>query len=342
MTRRSTSRTTRRRIRRRRSSSAPPGRRIRRCRSHRRTCSATTATAPSGTPASVRSPTRSSAGARPRSSWTTTASAGRPAAGIIADFCAVGGKITKRVFPPLNTTDYSSYVQQLPPPDTGRRHFWVVGGTGTAASLTAYEQAYGPLDPKKHIGNLFFAFLGADKVVGPEGRRRLRRRLRHRPGPQDGAGEDLREGRRTGGTRASTAATTPTGSSTTTSTPRGRSSRASRRRRAQIGAALQASMPKTLRVRLPGLRTAASSSSTRTGRRSRTSTRCSSSRTRTAASAPRSSAYVPNVDQSFGGLFKTTSPPPGRTQPPCVKKRLPWQGKIKVVKNGVITTQVIK
>ena len=38
------------------------------------------------------------------------------AAGIIADFCAVGGKITKRVFPPLNTTDYSSYVQQLPAP----------------------------------------------------------------------------------------------------------------------------------------------------------------------------------------------------------------------------------
>ena len=32
-------------------------------------------------------------------------------------------------------------------------------------------------------------------------------------------------------------------------------------------------------------------------------------------------AYVPNVDQSFGGLFKTTSPPPGRTQPPCKKEK---------------------
>ena len=39
------------------------------------------------------------------------------AAGLIADFCAIGGKITKRVYPPLNTTDYSSYVQQLPAPD---------------------------------------------------------------------------------------------------------------------------------------------------------------------------------------------------------------------------------
>ena len=56
------------------------------------------------------------------------------AAGLIADFCAVGGKITKRVYPPLNTTDYSSYVQQLPPPDSVDGYFWVVGGTGTAAA----------------------------------------------------------------------------------------------------------------------------------------------------------------------------------------------------------------
>jgi branched-chain amino acid transport system substrate-binding protein len=33
------------------------------------------------------------------------------AAGFIAEFCAAGGQITKRVFPPLNTTDYSSYAQ---------------------------------------------------------------------------------------------------------------------------------------------------------------------------------------------------------------------------------------
>ena len=90
------------------------------------------------------------------------------AAGIIADFCAIGGKITKRVFPPLNTTDYASYVQQLPAPDPVDGYFWVVGGTGTGASLTAFEQAYGALEPKQHIGNLFFAFLGADKVVAPK------------------------------------------------------------------------------------------------------------------------------------------------------------------------------
>src|SRR5260221_5667514 len=36
------------------------------------------------------------------------------AAGFIAEFCAVGGDVTKRVFPPLNTTDYSPYAQLMP------------------------------------------------------------------------------------------------------------------------------------------------------------------------------------------------------------------------------------
>ena len=90
------------------------------------------------------------------------------AAGIIADFCAIGGQITKRVFPPLNTTDYAPYVQQLPAPNQVDGYFWVVGGTGTGASVKAFEQAYGALNPKQHAGNLFFAFLGADKEVGPK------------------------------------------------------------------------------------------------------------------------------------------------------------------------------
>src|SRR5438876_1058645 len=35
--------------------------------------------------------------------------------------------------------------------------------------------------------------------------------------------------------------------------------------------------------------------------------------------------FVPNVDQGFHGLFKKTSPPPGRTQPACKRAKLPWQ-----------------
>src|SRR5262245_17749023 len=89
------------------------------------------------------------------------------AAGLIADFCGVGGKITKRVFPPLNTTDYAPYIQQLPAPNKVDGYFWVVGGTGTGPSLKAFESAYGKVNPKKFIGNLFFFFQSGFADVAP-------------------------------------------------------------------------------------------------------------------------------------------------------------------------------
>ena len=211
------------------------------------------------------------------------------AAGLIADFCAVGGKITKRVYPPLNTTDYSSYVQQLPPPDTIDGTFWVVGGTGTAASLTAYEQAYGKLDPKKNIGNLFFAFLGADKVVGPKvvgsyvggfgtgpGLKTAQAKTyekvvaRWYPGLNGGNYADGFVYNYFNAAWALVQGLTHS--------------------KGAVGRGPAERPPAPAPGRLPGLRVAASSSSTRTGRRSRISTRCRSSRTPTAASVPRSSA----------------------------------------------------
>ena len=50
-------------------------------------------------------------------------------------------------------------------------------------------------------------------------------------------------------------------------------------------------------------------------------------------------ANVPAVDQAFGGVFGPKKPPPGRAFPACVKRKLPWQGKLKAVKNGRVTTQ---
>jgi branched-chain amino acid transport system substrate-binding protein len=88
-------------------------------------------------------------------------------AGIIADFCSVGGQITRRVFPPLNTQDFAAYIRQLPPPDQVDGYFWVVGGSATGAALRAFEQAYGRLEASKHAGNLFFAFLGNFQAVAP-------------------------------------------------------------------------------------------------------------------------------------------------------------------------------
>ena len=79
------------------------------------------------------------------------------AAGFVADFCAAGGEVVSQVFPPLGTTDYSSFVQQLPDPDEVDGYFWVVGGTGTNASLEAFLNAKGDLTGDQHAGNLFFS-----------------------------------------------------------------------------------------------------------------------------------------------------------------------------------------
>ena len=40
---------------------------------------------------------------------------------------------------------------------------------------------------------------------------------------------------------------------------------------------------------------------------------------------------VPNVTQTFGGTFSSSTPSPGRGQPVCQKRSLPWQGKEKPV-----------
>ena len=259
------------------------------------------------------------------------------AAGMIADFCAVGGDIVKRVFPPLNTTDYAPFVRQLPPPSQVDGYFSTVGGSGTSPMLKAYEQAFGKLDPKQWIGNLFFTFLGADKTVGPKVigsyvggfgtaaglktpqadayRKKLLAVYPKLP-TDDGfvynyynAGWALVQG-----LTKSHGAT---------------------------GAALQAAMPKTLK---PGFQVSSGGVLRLDSRRQAVQDQYEIQMIKKSdgSAAPEVVAFVPNVDQSFGGLFKPSDPPPGRTQPPCVKAKTPWQGKIKVVANGKITNEIIK
>ena len=52
--------------------------------------------------------------------------------------------------------------------------------------------------------------------------------------------------------------------------------------------------------------------------------------------AVRTILFVPQVDQTFGGTFSNTTPSPGRSSPPCVKRSLPWVGHERPVVNGVI------
>jgi branched-chain amino acid transport system substrate-binding protein len=87
-------------------------------------------------------------------------------AGFVADFCGAGGDVVTRVFPPLGTTDYSSFIAQLPDPDEVDGYFWVVGGTGTQAALEAFVNAKGDLTGEQHAGNLFFN-PGLAAALGP-------------------------------------------------------------------------------------------------------------------------------------------------------------------------------
>ena len=259
------------------------------------------------------------------------------AAGFIADFCAVGGNIVKRVFPPLNETDFAPFVRQLPPPDKVDGYFWVVGGTGTGPSLTAFEQAYGKIDPKKFIGNLFFAFLGADKVVGPKlvGS--------YLGGFGTGAGVKTKQADAYRAKLLKTYPKLPTDDGFVYNYYNAAWAlvQGLEKSGGATGAKLQAAMPRSIR---PGFQVSNGGVLQLDSRRQAIQDEYQLQLVKNADGSvgPVVVAFVPLVDQTFGGLFKPTSPPDGRTQPPCNKVKTPWQGKIKVVKNGVITNQVIK
>ena len=46
-------------------------------------------------------------------------------------------------------------------------------------------------------------------------------------------------------------------------------------------------------------------------------------------------SLIKGVDQTFGGTFSTTTPPPGREAPACEARELPWVGKAIPVVDGV-------
>jgi branched-chain amino acid transport system substrate-binding protein len=258
------------------------------------------------------------------------------AAGIIADFCAIGGKITKRVFPPLNNTDYAPFIRQLPRPDSVDGYFWVVGGTGTAGSLKAFEQAYGRIDPKQHAGNLFFAFLGADKVVAPKvvGS--------YVGGFGTGPGLKTKQAKAYEAIMKKHYPELPAADgfvynyyNAAWALVRGLQKSAG-----NVGVALQRAMPKTNKS---GYEVSNKGTVVLDSRRQAIQDQYPLQIVRQGNTITTAVVgYVPNVDQSFGGLFKPSSPEPGRAQPKCVKKSLPWQGKIKVVRNGVITNATIR
>ena len=75
-------------------------------------------------------------------------------AGFAAEFCAVGGQITKRIWPPLGEKDYSSFISQIPDDVDGI--YYGIGGAGLVSFMKQYQEQKGKIDPKKTMGNVFF------------------------------------------------------------------------------------------------------------------------------------------------------------------------------------------
>jgi branched-chain amino acid transport system substrate-binding protein len=73
-------------------------------------------------------------------------------AGFVAEFCSIGGNVTKRLWPALGEEDYSSFITQIPEDVDG--FFMGVGGTGTVAFVKQYEQLRGNL-ADKIMGGIF-------------------------------------------------------------------------------------------------------------------------------------------------------------------------------------------
>ena len=75
-------------------------------------------------------------------------------AGFAAEFCSVGGQITKRIWPPLGEKDYSSFISQIPDDVDGI--YYGIGGAGLVSFMKQYQEQKGKIDPKKTMGNVFF------------------------------------------------------------------------------------------------------------------------------------------------------------------------------------------
>jgi branched-chain amino acid transport system substrate-binding protein len=75
-------------------------------------------------------------------------------AGFVAEYCSIGGNITKRVWAPLGEEDYSSYISQIPEDIDGL--YVGIGGSGLINFLKQYKEQRGKIDTEKMMGNVFW------------------------------------------------------------------------------------------------------------------------------------------------------------------------------------------
>jgi branched-chain amino acid transport system substrate-binding protein len=254
------------------------------------------------------------------------------AAGFIAEFCAVGGNVVQRVNPPLNTTDYSTYAQQLKTDVDGT--FVAVGGAGLIPFLKAYEQAHGKIDSKKFIGNLFwgtpgeFESLSTDVSGAYVGGAGTAGDL-NTPAAQNYANKIIGKWFKQippGGAAAPQAASTFTFGFYINTVGLIQGLKAVKGDLSGGQKALQASLAKQVingpygTVKLDANRQAI------------LTTFYQQLYTKDGKLAVKTVGSVPGVTQTFGGTFSSSTPAPSGTDPKCVKRSLPWIGKEKTPK----------
>jgi branched-chain amino acid transport system substrate-binding protein len=75
-------------------------------------------------------------------------------AGFVAEFCAIGGKVNKRIWAPLGEEDYSSYISQIP--DNVDGLYVGIGGAGLISFIKQYQEQKGRVDTERMLGNVFW------------------------------------------------------------------------------------------------------------------------------------------------------------------------------------------
>ena len=251
------------------------------------------------------------------------------AAGFIADFCAAGGTVT-RLYPPLGTTDYSSYIAQIPQKFDGL--FSAVGGTGTLAFLKQYVQARGPFKSNTLAGNIF---LGDPAILAAV----------HNSDVGALVGQPTTEDTTSANAAAYISALKQAYPASTNSLPKPGTlaslansvftvnyydaawalDKALTAVHGDLSGG-QAALHKALAT--TSLPDAPYGAITLDKNRQAIVTNYIAKVTTVNGKPGVHTIYaVPNVSQAFGGTFTASTPSPGRGQPVCEKRSLPWQGK---------------
>jgi branched-chain amino acid transport system substrate-binding protein len=213
-------------------------------------------------------------------------------------------------------------------------YFWVVGGTGTDPAFKAFEQAHGTLKARQHSGNLFLWFL-TGAAVAPKLRGAYIGGFGIAPGLKYGPAAKYRAVMKRYYPKI------PAEDSFTLNYYRGAHALVVGLQKSggRVGAALQRALPRVIQ---DPYQLASAGRVKLDSRRQAIQDQYLMQINATGKFGIKTAAYVPNVDQTFGGTFAPNKPAPSRAFPACTKRKLPWQGKIKVVANGKVTNQVVK